>query len=189
MKEINDKTKRRKLRPIFLIVPLLMILCITIVFGFSKGKFYTDGDKAPSSSMRSSSNSASLVDSGSAIPGVYTPKSHDEILSELQKEQITVTDKVSAQISFSNGTKGTVGTWMVENPASNNVIEQCEVVLDGKTVVKSVPIYPGQHIENITLLEKVDPGTYDVIATISYYSTNARAFLGKAGYCIKLSIW
>ena len=76
----------------------------------------------------------------------------------------------------------------MENPASNKVIEQCAVILNGQTVATSVPIYPGQHIEQITLSQKVAPGTYDVIANIKYYSTDTKSLLGQADYRLKLTV-
>jgi hypothetical protein len=51
-----------------------------------------------------------------------------------------------------------------------------------------VPIYPGQHIEQITLSQKVAPGTYDVIANIKYYSTDTKSLLGQADYRLKLTV-
>lgn len=141
----------------------------------------------PSSSVPSSS-APSLDDTGSAEPGSGSTPSRQDILSRLQKQEVTVTDKVSAQSSFPNGAKGSTGTWEVENPSSNTVIMQCEIVLDGKTIAKSAPIYPGQHIDGLTLSQPVSPGNYNVTATIRYYSKDTKAYLGMADYKIHLSI-
>ena len=184
MSDNNKKEKRKKALLVILILLLLLILGICIIFHFSKPIVPSNDGTVPTSSI----SPASLDDNGNAIPGGYDPKSHDEILSELKKKQVTVTDKVSAQIAFPSGEKGTTGTWILENPASNNVTMQCEIVLGDRTVAKSVPIYPGQHIENITLLDSVTPGTYDVTASISYFNKDTKAYLGKAGYRIKLTV-
>jgi hypothetical protein len=187
-KYMNKEKKRKKTWLIILILLLLIILIVLLVLNSCRKNTPTIGDSATSSSMSSSSNPVSLEDNGSAIPGGYSSKSSQVTMSELQKQQVTVTDKVNSQISFSSGSNGTVGSWVVENPSSNNVIEQCEVVLEGTTVAKSVPIYPGQHIESITLSQQVDPGNYDVTATISYFSTDTKTYLGKAGYSIRMSV-
>nr|WP_319489352.1 hypothetical protein [uncultured Caproiciproducens sp.] len=131
---------------------------------------------------------ASLDDTGSAKPGSGSTPSRQEILSRLQKQEVTVTDKVSAQASFSSGAKGSTGTWEVENPSSNSVIMQCEIVLNGETIAKSTPIYPGQHIDGLTLSHQVSPGNYSVTATILYYSKDTKAYLGMADYKIRLSV-
>ena len=95
---------------------------------------------------------------------------------------------MSAQASFSSGAKGSTGTWEVENPASNTVIMQCEIVLDGETIAKSAPIYPGQHIDGLTLSRQVSSGNYSVTATIRYYSKDTKSYLGMADYKIHISV-
>ena len=110
------------------------------------------------------------------------------LLSRLQKQEVTVTDKVSAQASFSSGAKGSIGTWEVENPSSNTVIMQCEIMLDGETMAKSAPIYPGQHIDSLTLSKNVTPGNHSVTAAIKYYNKTTKAYLGMADYKIRLSV-
>ena len=181
-KEKSKITKRKKL-----LFAILLLIIIGLASFFIAGAMRSNGG-SPSPSSRSNPGSSSLVNNGSALPGGYTPKSRQETLSELQKEQVVVTDRLSAQISFPSGASGTSGTWVVENPETNKVIEQCNVDLNGKTVAESVPIDPGQHIDNITLAQSVAPGTYDVTATVNYYSTDTKSLLGKAGYRIKLTV-
>lgn len=182
----KEKSKKRKrvLRVILLIF-LLAIIGITFSFCHAGAGKKIGGKPSPSSQSHPAS---SLDDNGNALPGGYTPKSRQTILAQLQKEQVVVTDRVSAQITFPSGAKGTVGSWVLENPAVNKVIEQCNVILNGQTVAESVPIDPGQHIEHITLSQKVASGTYDVTAIINYYSIGTKAPLGKAEYRIKLTV-
>lgn len=183
-KDSNEKAKNKKQKRILMIVLfILLLVAIGITFSFCHA-----GTPNGSPSPSSQSAPSSLDDNGNALPGGYVPKSRQEILSELREKEVVVTDKVSEQIAFSSGGKGTVGTWAVENPASNKVIEQCAVILNGQTVATSVPIYPGQHIEQITLSQKVAPGTYDVIANIKYYSTDTKSLLGQADYRLKLTV-
>ncbi len=83
---------------------------------------------------------------------------------------------------------GTVGEWVVENPAENNIIQQAEVYLLDKLIAESTPIYPDQHITGLTLLEEIEPGEYEVIAYLNYYDINTKEFISKAGYKIHLTV-
>ena len=60
--------------------------------------------------------------------------------------------------------------------------------LNGETVAKSAPIYPGQHIDGLTLSRQVSPGNYNVTAAIKYYNKTTKAYLGMADYKIRLSV-
>lgn len=182
----KEKGKKQR-RTLLIILLLLLLLLIGVTFSFCHAGAGGSNGGNPSPSSQSAPSS-SLDNNGSALPGSCTPKSRQEILSELRQKEVVVTDRISAQITFSSGDKGTVGTWTVENPASNKVIEQCAVLLDGKTVAESVPIYPGQHIETVTLSRPVSPGTYDVTAVVRYYSTDSKDLLGQADYCLKLTV-
>jgi cytoskeletal protein RodZ len=183
----EDKKRKRKWPYILAIILLLLLLLLLLLRSCGNQHPYPSPNPPPSSSVPSSS-APSLDDTGSAEPGSSSTPSRQEILSRLQKQQVTVTDKVSAQASFSNGAKGSTGTWEVENPSSNTVIMQCEIVLNGETVAKSAPIYPGQHIDGLTLSKQVSPGNYSVTATIRYYNKTTKAYLGMADYKIRLSV-
>jgi hypothetical protein len=129
-----------------------------------------------------------LDNNGSALNGEYQTMTRDEVLADLKKAQVNVTDKLSSFISFPSGLKGTKGSWVVENVKENNVIEQCEIQLGDKLIAKTPPIHPNQHIKNIELLEQLEPGSYDVVAYISYFNLETKDYISKAGYKIKLSI-
>jgi hypothetical protein len=185
----DEEEKRRRKWPYIMLLILLLLLFLLLTH--SCGQHYPRPEPSPSPSSSESSNtspSSSLDDSGSALPGSSSSPSRQEILSQLQKQQVTVTDKVSSQISFPGGSTGSTGIWEVENQPSNSVIMQCEIVLNGKTVAKSVPIYPGQHIDSITLSQPVTPGNYNVTATIKYYNKTTKAYLGMADYGIHMSV-
>lgn len=181
----EDEKKKRKWLYILAIILLLLILLLLLLR--SCGNQHPSPNPPPSSSVPSSSV-PSLDDTGSAEPGSSSSPSRQEILSRLQKQEVTVTDKVSAQASFSSGAKGSTGTWEVENSSSNTVIMQCEIMLDGKSVAESAPIYPGQHIDGLTLSKQVSPGDYSVTATIRYYGKDTKSSLGMADYKIRLSV-
>jgi len=183
----DEEEKRRRKWPYIMLLILLLLLFLLLTH--SCGQHYPGPGPSPSSSESSNTSpSSSLDDSGSALPGSSSSPSRQEILSQLQKQQVTVTDKVSSQISFPGGSTGSTGIWEVENQPSNSVIMQCEIILNGKTVAKSVPIYPGQHIDSITLSQPVTPGNYNVTATIKYYNKTTKAYLGMADYGIHMSV-
>ncbi len=129
-----------------------------------------------------------LEDEGSSIEGEAKMKEREEILKELEKQQLVVTDKLSSNITFPLGDIGTIGEWIVENPKENNIIQQAEVYLDNRLIVKSTPIYPDQHITAIELLEEIVSGEYEVIAYINYYDIETKEFISKAGYKIHLTV-
>lgn len=181
----EDKKRKRKWPYILLLIMLLLLLLLLLLR--SCGNQHPCPNQPLSSSVPSSSI-PSLDDTGSAESGSSSTPSRQEILSRLQKQEVTVTDKVSAQASFPYGSKGSTGTWEVENPSSNTVIMQCEIVMDGETIAESAPIYPGQHIDGLTLSRQVSFGDYSVTATIRYYSKDAKAYLGMADYKIRLSV-
>ena len=185
----DEEEKRRRKWPYIMLLILLLLLFLLLTH--SCGQHYPGPGPSPSPSSSESSNtspSSSLDDSGSALPGSSSSPSRQEILSQLQKQQVTVTDKVSSQISFPGGSTGSAGICEVENQPSNSVIMQCEIVLNGKTVAKSVPIYPGQHIDSITLSQPVTPGNYNVTATIKYYNKTTKEYLGMTDYGIHMSV-
>jgi hypothetical protein len=187
----KEKKRRRKWPHILLLLLLLLLLILLLLHGCGQEKLKHGGPTpCPSSSEIPSPgpSSSSLNDTGSALSGGSSTPSRQDILSQLQKQQVTVTDQVSAQVSFPSGSTGSTGAWTVENPPSNNVIMQCEIIRNGKSVAKSVPIYPGQHIDSITLSQPVTPGNYNVTATIRYYNKTTKAYLGMADYGIHMSV-
>jgi hypothetical protein len=179
----SDKEKKRRRK-----WPYILLL---LLHGCGQEKLKHGGPTpCPSSSEIPSPgpSSSSLNDTGSALLGGSNTPSRQNILSQLQKQQVTVTDHVSAQVFFPSGSTGTTGAWTVENPPSNNVIMQCEIICNGKSIAKSVPIYPGQHIDSLTLSQPVTPGNYNVTATIRYYNKTTKAYLGMADYGIHMSV-
>ena len=133
-------------------------------------------------------NTKRIDEDGNAIDGGVKSKTQEEILKELQADQINVTDKLSSNIFFPSGKAGAEGNWVVENVETNTVAIQCEVYLGDKMIAKSVPIKPNQHIETILLSEDVDPGQYEVIAYVNYFSLEKGDYLAKAGFKISLTV-
>ena len=193
----GTQTKERKGESLLrkkLIFGILFVVVLTLVV-VGPAAYFTirthELEKRQSSKSSSSQPAAKVLDissMGNAVSGAYVPKTSSQTLLELEKQQVTVTDKVGSQISFTSGDIGSEGTWMVENPASNKVVEQCEIYLNDKLIAKSAPINPGQHIESIKLLQNMISGDYTVTAYLNYFENGSKTYIGKAGYQIKLKI-
>ncbi|MFT9055502.1 MAG: hypothetical protein ABF449_02590 [Ethanoligenens sp.] len=164
-----------------IIIALLLVLSVSAGAAGYFGMTVLNRRSATAPAVRLDTN-------GSAISGVYQGKSKEQVLSDLQKAEVTVTDKVSSSAVFDSGAKGSYGTWVVENLQENNVIMQCEIYDGDKLLAKSVPIYPNQHIERIELLESVEAGSHDVTAYISYFTLDTKKYISKAGYKINLTV-
>ncbi len=162
-----------------LIIALIGAVVIAAAFFFLRGCADSFDDK---------SLPVYLDDDGSSIDGEAQAKAREEILKELEKQQLIVTDKLSSHISFPAGKVGTIGEWIVENLEENSIIQQAEVYLDDVLIARSTPIYPNQHITGISLLEDVRTGEYEVIAYLNYYDLDTKEFISKAGYKIRLTI-
>jgi len=129
-----------------------------------------------------------LEDEGSAIEGEAEANDREEIMNELEKRQLVVTDNLSSNITFASGEAGTIGDWTVENPKENSIIQQAEVYLDDVLIAKSAAIYPNQHITSIELLTDVESGEYEVTAYLNYYDISTKEYISKAGYTIHLTV-
>ena len=177
-----------KLRKSKHIVFLILLLVITISLGVISVSYFNSSTNKSDVPTSTKKNNVQLDENGKAVDGEFKPKSSNEVLLELQKEQVNVTDKISSSALFHSGAKGSIGSWVVENLESNNVIMQCEIYLDDKVLAISVPVYPNEHIESISLLEDIKPGTYDVVAYINYFKLDSKEYISKAGYKIKLVV-
>ena len=178
------KNTCRKKKVLFIIFVLLLVL--TVGFGIwtpANPNFFSQ----PADNI-GKVNTKRIDENGNAIDGGVKSKTQEEILKELQADQINVTDKLSSNIFFPSGKAGAEGDWVVENVETNTVVIQCEVYLGDKMIAKSVPIKPKQHIETILLSEDVDPGQYEVIAYVNYYSLDKGDYLAKAGFKITLTV-
>jgi hypothetical protein len=180
----NEENKKKK--KTFLVVVFLLLFVLSSGFGIfaamNPGIFFQSAENS------TAGNTKWIDENGNAIDGALQNKSPDEILKELQEKQINVTDKLSSHIFFPDSKAGTEGQWVVENVEANMVAIQCEVYLGDRMIAKSVPIKPNQHIETIILSEDVEPGEYDVIAYINYFSIDSGDYLAKAGFKVKLTV-
>lgn len=129
-----------------------------------------------------------MIGGGHATPGPVSSETSSDILAKLKKEQAMVTDDVSSSAQFPSGKSGTTGSFAVENLSSNNVIMQASLSLNGKEIAKSPPIYPGEHIDGVTLSQAVPAGTFEAVATLSYYNPATKAYISKAGYKIHMTV-
>lgn len=182
----EDEETRKKKWPYALLVLILLLLLLVLLYSCKQQQ--PSGLVSAFKPSSTSSTVSVLTDTGSALTGGTSSKSSQEVLSELQKQQINVTDKVSAEAKFRSGLAGGTGNWSVENLSSNAVIMQCEITLNGETVAKSTPIYPGQHIDSIALSKQVSSGSHAATAEIKYYNSSTKAYLGMADYSIKMTV-
>ena len=186
MKYKNSDQDKKTKKKVILVLLLLLLFCIVEIGIYV---VYTSNPKGNMpADVSSTGESKRLDDNGNAVDGAVQSKTHEQVLDELKKAQINVTDKLSSHILFPNGKSGTQGSWMVENVETNNVIIQCEVFLNDKLIAKSVPIKPNQHIETITLSKDVKAGMYDVTAYINYFKLDTKEYISKAGFRIKLTV-
>ena len=170
----SEKKKKRKVLIIILLALWVLIILLLIC------KCSMDANTEPTTSY--------LEDESSSLEGEAEQANIDEMLAELEKQQLVVTDKLSSNITFESGAVGTEGEWIVENPADNKVIIQAKVYLDDTLIAKSTPIYPDQHITGIELLEIVETGEYEIMVYLDYYGIETKEFISKAGYRIHLTV-
>lgn len=179
-KQYPDEKKKRTKKILIVIFICLLILILYLAYV---------NTLCPDPSMGNpKSPTSSLDQSGDAIDGAASPKSKEEMLDDLEKQQLVVTDKLSSNITFPSGNSGVIGDWIVENPSSNNIIQQAEVYFENQLIAKSVPIYPNQHIKKIELKQDIQPGEYDAVAYVNYYNMETKAYISKAGYKIHLTV-
>lgn len=175
---MNKKINKKKM----LMVALAMIAVLLAAFLLLRGFTDTPTEQEPSIT------SVYLEDDGSSIDGETQSKSREDILKDLEKQQLIVTDKLSSNITFDSGKVGVIGEWIVENLKENNIIQQAEVYLDEVIIAKSTPIYPNQHITGVELLSPIDAGEYEVTAYLNYYDIETKEFISKAGYSVHLTV-
>ena len=187
-KSYCDKNPQKKKLLVLLLIFLIFCMAGFGIYALVTFDSNTNTKINSSSDASNTGESKLLEENGNAVDGTAEAKTPEEILEDLQKAQINVTDKLSSNIFFTNGNSGTEGSWTVDNLESNNVIMQCEVYLDDRLIAKSVQIKPNQHIDNITLSEEIKPGLYDVIAYVNYFKLDTNEYISKAGFKIKLTV-
>lgn len=188
MNSVNPTAEKKPMKKV-LIALLLFLLCSMIGIGALIAWYDTHPRTAASiSSAIMPASSVMLDNNGSAVNGMVRPKSSSEVLTDLKKSEVYVTDKLSSNIIFPSGKSGTAGSWTVENVKTNHVIIQCEVYLGNELIAKSVPIRPGQHIEKITLLKGLNVDLYDATAYVNYFNLDTQAFISKAAFKIKVTV-
>ena len=177
--ETDNRTKRKKT---ILIVALAIALIILTLL------FLTIGQGRNVASETSTATPNVLNDNREGIDGTYQSMSREEILEDLENNQQIVTDTVSSNVTFPSRNTGTIGEWVLENIEDNSVIQQAEIYFNNLLIAKTEPVYPGQYIQAVELLENLEPGEYEAIAYISYYNEDDKTFAGKAGYKIHLTV-
>ena len=173
----NENSKKKRTT----IIILLVILILIIIFLAIKSCNSED-------SLIPTKEPIYLEDDGTSKDGLAEVRTRDEILNELKRQQLIVTDKLSSNITFPSSEVGAIGEWIIENPIENEIIVQAEVYLNDVLIAKSTPIYPNQHITGIELGEYVKGGEYEVTAYLNYYDIETKEFVSKAGYKIHMTV-
>ncbi len=127
-------------------------------------------------------------EAGAALAGPYLGRSREEILAELARKQMRVTDTLSSHAVFPIGTAGAWGEWMVENVAGNEVMQQAEIVIGDRCVARSAALMPGQHVTAIRLLSDVAPGTHEAYAFLNYFAADTHTYISKTGFRIHVTV-
>jgi len=175
---IQEKKKRKKI----ILICIFTVLLLLLLFLFYANYMNSETTTNPSATA------SHLNGDGNAIDGAADTKSGEELLDSLKKRELVVTDTLSSNIIFPSGQAGTIGSWVVENPSTNSIIQQAEVYYNGQLIAKSAPIYPNQHIESIELDQNIPTGEYDAIAYINYYKLDTQEYVSKTGYKIHLTV-
>lgn len=185
MSESNTKKKNRR-KVIIIILAIILALLLTSIIAYPASN---NESKVSQSTNTPESTSKVLADDRQAIDGTYETMTREEILEDLQKKQQLVTDKISSNVTFPSGNIGANGKWVMENTKDNNVIQQAEIYYgDNLLIAKTEPVYPGQYIETVKLLENLKPGEHEALVYITYYNVDDKTMAGQAGYKIHLSI-
>ncbi len=164
---------------------LLLLLPLLVWQGLRSGGG-RGGERPPTGSRPDSV--AIDPDAGEALEGAYVGKSREEILAELERRQLLVTDTLSSHASFPSGEAGTLGEWMVENIPDNEVIQQAEIRIGERCVARSAVLQPGQHVSQVRLLEDVPAGTHEAVAYLNYFTKDTQEYISKAGFDIHLTV-
>lgn len=181
MSESTTKKKNRKKVIVIIVLAIILAILLTLIFAYSESGVSQSTDTPESTPMI-------LNDNRVGIEGTYQYKTREEILAELQESQQMVTDKVSSNVTFSTGRTGATGQWIMENTIDNTVIQQAEIYLEDLLIAKTEPIYPGQYIQTVELLNDVEPGEHKALVYISYYNVDNKVFAGQVGYQVNLSV-
>lgn len=180
MKKFKDLSKKHKTIILTILGVILLALILLLLIK-------CDGS-APTTAPANSQGV--LDDNREGIDGSHKSMTRDEILADLQERQQVVTDQVSSNVTFSSGKVGETGEWVLQNPETNTVIQQAEIYFgeDNILIAKTEPVYPGQYIKAVELLEGLESGEYDALVYINYYNVDDKSFVGKAGYKIHLTV-
>lgn len=185
MSESTTKKKNRKKVIIIIVLAIVLAILLTLIFAYPASN---NESKVSQPTNTPESIPMILNDNREGIDGTYQYKTREEILAELQESQQMVTDKVSSNVTFSTGRTGATGEWIMENTKDNTVIQQAEIYLEDLLIAKTEPIYPGQYIQTVELLNDVEPGEHEALVYISYYNVDNKVFAGQVGYQVNLSV-
>ena len=134
-------------------------------------------------------NGSSLFDPN-AQTGQAPYKSQEEMQAELDRvvEEGMFNISIASTIQFADGSSS--GTAYIENVPGNQYNMQVTITQDasGDVLYESGILSPNQYIENITLTEDLDPGTYEATATFTALDPTTYEEVGQAAAKIAIVV-
>lgn len=125
-----------------------------------------------------------------AVVGTMPGKTKEQIEAELTQKvsETEVAFSINANPVFESDTGR--GNLLFENPKSNKKLTRVEVIRDdtGEMLYKSGLLEPGSYIPEVSLLEKLEAGSYTCTATIYAYKLSDESFIGKVAAGITLTV-
>lgn len=134
-------------------------------------------------------NGNSLFDSN-AQTGQAPYKSAEEMQAELDRtvEEGMFNISIASVIEFADGTSS--GTAYIENVPGNRYNMQVTILDDatGNVLYESGVLAPNQFIEDITLAQDLEPGTYDATATFRAMDPTTYEEVGQVAAKIAINV-
>lgn len=177
--QTNPKIKKKRKFVVIILVAVLVAVGVLVA--------YTAYSGCGNSAYSNTASPSKLTDNGQSIQGQATSESTQQLLDDLKKKEVYVTDSIGSCITFS-GKAGDNAAWKVQNLPDNTVIEQVEIYYSNELIGKTTPIYPNQHIDSIQINKNFTAGNYDAMAYINYYNSDTKDLIGKTAYKIKIQV-
>ena len=125
-----------------------------------------------------------------AVVGVMPGKTEEQIKDELNQKvsEKMIAFSINSNPYFESGTSE--GTFLFENPESNEKFIKLEIYLDDKEkiIYKTGLMAPGSYVSTGRLLQDLDAGEYKCTAYIHAYNLEDNGYIGKAAAGISITV-
>lgn len=173
-KDNNNKNNKKK-------ILLLLLLLLLMVGGFFVYKIFFD-----------KKTEIATVVAGDFLPeGKDASKMTEKELTKYAQQAVDTTNfnmRIVSEAHFNNETM--TGDLAMQNPPQNSQPINVVVTLnsDNSTIYESGAIQPGEEIKEVTLTQKLNPGTYPVTATFNIYNSNTKRKQGEVKALLTLIV-